>query len=231
LQFPNIYLAGRQYFSDPKLGDFSITYTKAGGVDGDTTDGLHSPVLQFANIGNNEKIDIDAVLKQQEDDHHPGKLCDKSGDFNHGTGGLLAWQCGIPMIGQALFGISNYVPVTATKFKPGWCTMHVVQWQRNEDGVGNDFAFDVLIFDDAKTQIGQAVKAPIDPVTKALSVDSVLPNVVVVTANGDDAAPVQFAYGAQSWLSNEASHQSTLGSSPNNGYENGKRVGDIGFTC
>lgn len=38
-QFVNLdwnvcYLNGRQFFTHPDLGDFSITYTRAGGIDG-----------------------------------------------------------------------------------------------------------------------------------------------------------------------------------------------------
>lgn len=39
------YFLGRNYFSDPSIGDFSVTYTKAGGFNGDTIDGLYSLVL------------------------------------------------------------------------------------------------------------------------------------------------------------------------------------------
>lgn len=222
---------GRNYFSDPSIGDFSVTYTKAGGVNGDTTDGLHSPVLHFANIGNNEDLNIDDLLTQQDNSGAPGKLCATSGDLNSGEGGQLAWQCGIPVIGQALFGISNYKPVTSSGYKPGWCTMHIVQWQRNEDGVGADYDFDVLIYDAAKTLIGEVAKAPVDPVSKALSVNSNLPSVMVVTAGAGDDDPIGLAYGSQIWLSNDPAHQSDFGSGPDSGYENGKREGDMGFNC
>lgn len=33
------YLGGQQWFDHPKIGHFSITFTKAGGVNGDTYDG------------------------------------------------------------------------------------------------------------------------------------------------------------------------------------------------
>lgn len=109
--------------------------------------------------------------------------------------------------------------------------MHVVQWQRNRDGVSDDYDFDVLIYDDNKTKIGQVVKTAIDPGTKSLSVTSLLPLTVVVTAKGDDTGSVGFAYGDQSWSSGDGSHQSTLGTGPKYGFESGKREGNMGFTC
>lgn len=36
------YLGGVQYFTDPDLGDFSVTMTQAGGVNGNTQDGYAS---------------------------------------------------------------------------------------------------------------------------------------------------------------------------------------------
>ena len=109
--------------------------------------------------------------------------------------------------------------------------MHVVQWQKNENGVGGDYDFDVEIFDAKQVKIGQVAKAAVDPKTKALSVDSQLPYVLVVTADGLDDDPVKFAYGSQSWDSSDASHQSNMGTGPEHGYENGKREGDMGFQC
>ena len=219
--------SGRQYFHMDQLGDFSVTYSKAGGVNGDTTDGLHSPVLQFANINNWESLDLDTLLAQQGD--KPGKLCTSG---QQSADQELIWTCGIPVIGKALFGISNYVPVSQPGYTPGWCTMHVVQWQRNENGVGADYEFDVLIYDADKNEIGLVSKAPIDPTTKSLAVDSNLPYTVDITASGGDDDPVQFAYAGQTWDSNDrTNHQSNMGTTPDDGYENGKREGDMGFTC
>lgn len=45
------YHLGRQYFNDPLIGDYSINYTQAGGVNGNTQDGLHHPILQVADVG------------------------------------------------------------------------------------------------------------------------------------------------------------------------------------
>ncbi|KAF2727549.1 hypothetical protein EJ04DRAFT_517195 [Polyplosphaeria fusca] len=109
--------------------------------------------------------------------------------------------------------------------------MHVVQYQRNEYGVGNEYAFDVVIFDNAKKQIGKVQKVAVDSSTKALSVSSELPYMVVVVADGNDEAPVKFSYGGQAWQNDDASHQSTLGTGAENGYESGNRKGDMGFNC
>lgn len=98
-------------------------------------------MLQFANFNNWEKFDVQSFIEDEEDQPH-GKLCKKEG------GRILTWTCGIPQIGQALYGLSNYNPPSNEPgFTPGWCTMHVVQHQRNEYGVGADYAFDVVIFD------------------------------------------------------------------------------------
>lgn len=107
----------------------------------------------------------------------------------------------------------------------------MVQHQRNEFGVGADYEFDVIIYDGAGKEIGDVQLTAIDANSKSLSVSSQLPNMVVVTAPGGDADPVQFAYGDQSWASGDGSHQDTLGNGPNNGYENGNREGDMGFNC
>lgn len=210
-----------------QIGDFSVTYSKAGGIEGDKTDGLHSPILQFANINNWEPLDLDTLIAAQGD--RPGKLC-TSGKVSAQQ--ELFWQCGVPVAGEDLFGISNYLPVVQSTYKPGWCTMHVVQWQRNENGVGADYAFDVLIYDADQKQIGLVAKAPIDPVTKSLSVTSVLPYTVEIRAPGADEDPVQFAYADQAWDGNDRTvHQSNMGTGPEDGYENGNREGDMGFNC
>ena len=69
--------------------------------------------------------------------------------------GILSWKLAVHLPGRALFGLSNYNQTSAqTGFTPGWCTMHVVQYQRNEFGVGAQYDFDVVIFEGAKKHIG-----------------------------------------------------------------------------
>ncbi|KAL9104903.1 MAG: hypothetical protein Q9163_000220 [Psora crenata] len=121
--------------------------------------------------------------------------------------------------------------VQGGSFTPGWCTFHVVQYQRNQNGIGADYQFDVQLYDGAHKKIGEVSKKAIDASSKSLSVTSALPWTLEITASGADEDPVRFAYGADSWLSNDGTHQCTLGDGPENGYEDGNREGDCGFTC
>ena len=228
-QWQVCYLGGRQYFHDDRVGDFSITWSQAGGVNGNTEDGLHHPILQLANIGDWDPLDVEENAKRSESEG-AGNLC---GWWNTAAGTeRIGFGCGVPVVGKAGFGLSNYEPVQEQgSFQPGWCTMHVVQWQRNENGVGAEYAFDVQIFDNAKVKVGQVVKAGIDAGTKTLSVTSQLPFTLEVTAAGNDEAAVGFKYGDQSWQSGDAEHQDTLGNGQEHGYENGKREGDARFQC
>ncbi|CAO2654522.1 Nn.00g112550.m01.CDS01 [Neocucurbitaria sp. VM-36] len=221
------YLNGNQFFTHPDIGDFSIQYTKAGGVDGNTEDGLHHPIVKFANLNNWEPMDVQAFIDNSEGEH--GNLCHKT-KTSQGRG--IVYECGIPKLGTSAFGLSIFKPVDPSPgFTPGWCTMHVVQHQRNEYGIGGEYAFDVIIYDDAKKVIGSVQAAPIDANSKTLSVTSHLPYTVEVEAKGGDADPVVFKYGGQTWQSGDGTHQNTLGNGPENGYEYGDREGDMGFTC
>jgi hypothetical protein len=221
------YLHGRQYFTHPKIGDFSIEYTQAGGVDGNKEDGLHHPVIQMANLNNWEPLNVDNIIDSSSGGH--GNLCKKSNDGIHPS---IHYQCGIPEIGRVAYGLSNLSPADpAPGFTPGWCTMHIAQHQRNEYGIGPDYAFDVVLFDNAKKVIGSVQRAGIDGNSKTLSFTSYLPYTVEITAKGGDNDPVVFKYGDQTWDSNDEGHQSTLGKGPRHGYEAGNREGDMGFSC
>ncbi|KAH7077767.1 hypothetical protein BKA63DRAFT_271590 [Paraphoma chrysanthemicola] len=221
------YLGGRQYFTRPEIGDFSITFTKAGGIDGNKEDGLHHPVYQFANLNDWEPLNVQEILDNSKGQH--GNLCTKTHVLGTRS---ISWECGIPKVGTAAFGLSIFKPVDpAPGFTPGWCTMHVVQNQRNEYGIGADYAFDVIIYDAAKKIIGSVQRRDIDPKSKTLSVTSHLPYTVEIEAKGGDTDPVVFKYGSQTWQNNDASHQSTFGNGPEHGYEYGNREGDMGFNC
>ncbi len=163
-----------------------------------------------------------------------GNLCHKQNGVDGGADGqhaVLGWACGVPYKGvDNGFGLSSNTIVHAPSYVPGWCTMHIQQYQRNENGIGNDYAFDVIIYDSKNTAIGQVSKAPIDATTKELNVNSLLPAVLVITADGDDVAPVKFAYNGANWLSTD-NPPCDMGNGKNNGYDSGSRSGSCGFTC
>jgi hypothetical protein len=205
----------------------SITFTQAGGVNGNKEDGLNHPVFQFANLNNWEPMDVQAILDNQGGGK--GDLCKKTAVAGTKTS---TWECGIPKVGTAAFGLSIFQPVDpAPGFAPGWCTMHVVQNQRNQYGIGGEYEFDVIIYDAKKKIIGSVQGAAIDSQSKTLSVTSHLPWTVDIEAKGGDNDPVVFKYGGQTWQDNDAAHQSTFSSGPRHGYEYGNREGDMGFTC
>ncbi|KAJ4375394.1 hypothetical protein N0V83_002481 [Neocucurbitaria cava] len=209
------------------IAEFSIQYTKAGGVDGNSEDGLHNPILKFANLNNWEAMDVQAFIDNSAGEH--GNLCKKT---KANLGRSIVYECGIPKLGTSAFGLSIYKPVDESPgFTSGWCTMHVVQHQRNEYGIGGEYAFDVIIYDAAGKVIGSTQAAPIDGSSKSLSVSSHLPYTVDLIASGGDADPVVFKYGDQTWQNGDGSHQNTLGNGPENGYEYGDREGDMGFNC
>lgn len=213
------YLGGRQYFTDPRIGDFSITFSAAGGKNGDTEDGLHNPLLQLADVDNWEVIDVQKLANDARS-KSAGNLC---GWVGTGAGTQrLGWVCGVPVVGKKGFGIDSDTTVHTTGYAPGWCTMHVVQYQK-PDPSKDHYKFDVLIFDANGTPIGQVTGAD---ATNPVDVHSNLPWVMIVSGGNVDADPVRFQYAGQDWNSNDQAHHSLFG-----GYADGTRQGDTGFTC
>ncbi|KAH8165596.1 hypothetical protein CIB48_g2650 [Xylaria polymorpha] len=192
------YLNGRQFFHHDLLGDFSVTFTQAGGVNSDE-DGLHHPVFQFAALNNWEPLNVEDVLaKQSESGNGAGNLCTRDNDFE-----ILGSGCGLPQLQRAAtsaFGISLINPDSDKDgFTPGWCTAHVIQYQRNEYGNGDKYAFAVQIFDGAGDQIGSVQKHEVDD-AGGLAVYSKLPYALTLQVGGADEDPVSFSYGAATWL-------------------------------
>ncbi|KAI0467601.1 hypothetical protein F4859DRAFT_494028 [Xylaria cf. heliscus] len=228
------YLNGRQFFHHDLLGDFSVTFTQAGGVNSDQ-DGLHHPVYQFAALNNWEPLNVEDVLaKQSESNSGSGNLCTRDNDFE-----ILGYGCGLPQLQRAAtsaFGISLVNPDSdKSGFTPGWCTAHVIQYQRNEYGNGDKYAFTIQIFDGAGDQIGSVQKQEVDD-AGGLAVYSKLPYALTLKVGAGDEDPVSFSYGAATWLctgdkDKEGDHHCNLGEGDAHGFENGDREGDMGFTC
>ncbi|TRX98102.1 hypothetical protein FHL15_000747 [Xylaria flabelliformis] len=133
-------------------------------------------------------------------------------------------QTYIATISLALAGFSYGSPTSVSnrRFVSGGCNVHVTQWQKNENGVGGAYQFDVRVTDAIGAIIGGANRLTIGDFTSA-DVASQLPYLVVISAGAVDEDPVQFAYAGSQFSS---SHGCSTG-----GYEDGNRDMDCGFTC
>ena len=105
-------------------------------------------------------------------------------------------------------------------FAPGWCTAHVVQYQKPDPAV-DPYKLDVNIYDAAGTPVGISSGA-----VSSTAVTGSLPYTFDVGTGAVDDDPVTFAYGDQSWDSNDSSHQCSVGA-----YDSGSRQIDCGWTC
>ena len=78
-------------------------------------------------------------------------------------------------------------------YVPGFCEVHVVQYQKNEAKVNPNpsYKFDINVQDNALFQIGQLLFAD-GPEGVGIEVDSQLPYVLIVTAGAVDSDPVSF---------------------------------------
>ncbi|KAI2611883.1 hypothetical protein GGR54DRAFT_632843 [Hypoxylon sp. NC1633] len=220
------------------VGNFSVEFTQAGGVNSDV-DGLHHPILSLAAYHDWYMLNIEDQLQWQKDGTWGGKgdFCKR--DFDT-TRAKYTWTCGFPKLAKVStsnFGVTlMYQDSDKPVYTPGWCTAHVTQYQRNEYGNKNSYAFAVQIYDGAGDQIGHVQKASVDD-NGHLAVNSKLPFTLVLDAGPDDNTPVRFAYSDQSWVcdaSDDAvkkNHLCTLGTGDEHGYQNGDRTGDMGFPC
>ena len=116
---------------------------------------------------------------------------------------------------------------TAGLYVPGWCGLHVTQYQKHEpkSNPTGDYKLDITIKDATGAIIGGTTGA----VAKAgvgVGIDSRLPFVLTVTAQNVDNDPLLFKYADQSWGSNDQAHHCNFGA-----YDGGNRDGDCGFNC
>ncbi|TGJ81380.1 hypothetical protein E0Z10_g7384 [Xylaria hypoxylon] len=137
-------------------------------------------------------------------------------------------QLNIAMIAAALAGLSatSPVPSNTRRYAPGKCYMHVTQWQKNENGVGSDYQYDVRLKDAILGPIGGVNRLAV-PYSESRRVvggkDSELPYDMIITSGAVDKNPVQFAYAGQYFSSSKGCSTG--------GYENGNRDMDCSFRC
>lgn len=104
------YVGGRQFFNDPRIGDFSVTFTKKDGTEGE---GLTDPVLSVAAVDGGREFDVSAFSQVRKD----GQQCEAGiapidcfdGPFicEYSEGGntqiyddrTKRYRCGVPKLG------------------------------------------------------------------------------------------------------------------------------------
>jgi len=112
----------------------------------------------------------------------------------------------------------------AKRYVPGWCGMHIQQYQIGEGpGDTSQYRLTIELFDANHAPLGGVNTANV-PDGGSVDVGSALPNVYIAAVAYVDSDPVLFAYGGQKFDS--SSPQCSMGE-----YDNGSRQGDCGFTC
>ncbi|PGH05481.1 hypothetical protein AJ79_06788 [Helicocarpus griseus UAMH5409] len=108
------YVGGRQYFTDPRIGEFSVTFTKKDGHEGE---GLTEPLLRVKSVDNWRKLWV-SKLTQMWDDYNICEAgsqvgCEKDAPFicghdyqgNQPPDRLMGsrtkrWWCGVPRLNK-----------------------------------------------------------------------------------------------------------------------------------
>ena len=128
-------------------------------------------------------------------------------------------------IAAALAGLSTAsptAPAAEKRYVGGQCGIHVVQYQKNENGVGGQYQFDVQIKDGVGAILG-GVRGKAVADRSSIGITSQLPKVLILTAGSVDSDPVSFAYNGQTWSSSSGCSTGR--------YDSGNRDMDCGFTC
>lgn len=130
------------------------------------------------------------------------------------------WQCGVPKIGKAGGGLDSNGPTNEKGYAPGWCGVHVTQYQKPNPSK-DSYSLEANLFDANENKIG-GTSGKVGP---TLSLTSKLPLTLEIKTGHVDADPVTFAYGSQTWTSDDKS-RCKVGK-----YDSGDRDMDCGFTC
>ena len=164
-------------------------------------------------------------------------------------GGVIVDDCVVWSMGVDPNGDNSYPapsspapPTTssapAPSYAPGWCGMHVIQYQKNEnDGPnakGTEYLIDVSLFDGKQQPIPLQDCNNCGNTARTVALNgnpntfkSSLPFDVIVTVGAVDNDPINFEYNDQKWNSDDGGpHSTSFGN-----YDSGSRSGDTGFTC
>ena len=214
---------GVSHWTDDRIGEFSITYTKAGGVNAGS-DGLFDPVGRFKNIQNWAPIRVDDVLESQPDEDEGGRTCFyDDGELSVLDDGKLGkWICGIPQKGKSGFDLSNDIANNKKGFAPGQGWMHIVQHQKPNPSM-DPFSLEVWIKDANLDDIGFVY--PAKETKKPLQVKSKLSRVAIFKTGAVDAAPITITLGDDKWSTNNKD-RCRVGD-----YDGGMRQMDCSYDC
>ncbi|MCJ1444167.1 MAG: hypothetical protein MMC23_004668 [Stictis urceolatum] len=83
------------------------------------------------------------------------------------------------------------------RFTPGFCVVCVTQYQKNENGVGAEYEYDIQLTDGAALDIGGVNRQPI-PDGGFFDLESQAPDVLVIQSGGIDNNPIGFRYNGDS---------------------------------
>ena len=125
----------------------------------------------------------------------------------------------MPKIGKGGGSLDSNGPTNDRGYASGWCGVHVIQYQK-PDPSKDSYSLEASLNDANENQIGAIGK-----VGPTISLTSKLPLTLETKTGAVDADPVSFAYGGQSWDSND-SGRCEVGA-----YDSGARQMDCGFTC
>ncbi|KAI1123375.1 hypothetical protein F5Y10DRAFT_251978 [Nemania abortiva] len=123
----------------------------------------------------------------------------------------------------ASFSYGSPTSVSNPEFVPGVCSIHVTQWQKNENGVGGAYQFDVRVMDAVGAIVGGTNRLTIEDFKSADVTTSGLPYTIVITVGAVDSDPVQFAYAGYQFSSSRGCSTG--------GYGDGNREMDCTFNC
>ena len=125
------------------------------------------------------------------------------------------------------FGAKDVSSQNCDGFDPGWCGVHITQYQKNEGPGFNmeNYRFDITLYDGDQELVGEQDLLSI-PSGQTNQVGSTLPYTFGVTAPDTDDEAVYMSYNGQSWGSNDQDHHCSFGA-----YDSGARSGDCGFSC
>ncbi|KAL8868797.1 MAG: hypothetical protein Q9174_004744 [Haloplaca sp. 1 TL-2023] len=239
----NCFIDGVNNFTDPDIGPFSITFTKK---DDECQDGLCGPILALKYVGDYYPWDVDALSKEAQErsenavDDGPSdnpdskNLCEETNRY--GTvfdPNIESNRCGVPKIGKN-YGdgdIDSQGPTNDDGYAPGWCYVHVTQYQKKDPAANPDetedanYHLDITIYDENEDIVGEVSKARAKA-WEPVEVTGKLPFPLLVTAEDEDKDPVLFEYADQKWAYADVYHGCNFGA-----YDSGNRDGDCGFDC